>query len=259
MLVVVVLLVAVLVRAATRTNTYAARILHVVIQSPLVHARMPMTLVAPAGGSGGRPLLIFLHGRGQDQNSQLTAPLFSALHELGGRAPDLAFPYGGDHSYWHNRAGGAWASYVLDEALPSALRILRADPNRLAIGGISMGGFGAYNIARSEPQRFCAVGGHSAAIWPSGALSAAGAFDDAGDFAQHDVIRWAATHRDPYGRARLWLDGGSEDPFHQADATLAHELGIRMHVWPGSHDSNYWNAHWHDYLAFYANALANCH
>ncbi len=53
-------------------------------------------------------------------------------------------------------------------------------------------------------------------------------------------------------------DGGSADPFHAADETFAHAVGIRMHVWPGGHGFGYWNAHWADYLGFYARALANC-
>jgi S-formylglutathione hydrolase FrmB len=56
---------------------------------------------------------------------------------------------------------------VLDEVIPKALTVLHADPRRVAIGGISMGGFGAYDLARLDPGRFCAVGGHSAAIWPA--------------------------------------------------------------------------------------------
>jgi S-formylglutathione hydrolase FrmB len=238
--------------------TYGARVLHLSIDSRFVHGRMPVTLVEPSGANQGRPLLVFLHGRGEDQNSEISAQLFSALRALGGRAPDIAFPYGGDHSYWHNRAGGDWGSYVLGEVIPKALATLHADPRRVAIGGISMGGFGAYDLARQNPTRFCAVGGHSAAIWPAAGLTAPGAFDDRADFLRHDVMAWPATHPDPFGRARLWLDGGDQDPFHQADELLAHELGIRMHIWPGGHGLDYWDAHWHDYLNFYASALANC-
>ncbi len=259
LLLVVGLLVAVLVRSALGTQTFGAKVLHLTIMSRLVHRRMPLTLVAPPGRRDGRPLLIFLHGRGEDQNSQLTAQFFAALHSLGDRAPDIAFPYGGDHSYWHNRSSGEWGSYVLHEVLPTALRALHADVHRVAIGGISMGGFGAYDIARQSPNRFCAVGGHSAALWPAAGLTAPGAFDDRADFARNDVIRWAATHQGPYRHARLWLDGGDQDPFHQADEELARQLGIPMHVWPGIHDAAYWNAHWRQYLNFYASALTNCH
>ena len=241
-----------------QTGQAGPRDLHTSVSSRFVHARLPMTLVVPAGSGAGRPLLVFLHGRGGNQNSELSEQLFAALHAVGSRAPDIAFPYGGVASYWHNRASGDWGSYVLDEVIPKAIKMLHADPHRVAIGGISMGGFGAYAIARMDPSRFCAVGGHSAAIFPSAALTAAGAFDDASDFARNDLIAFAATDSDPYGSARLWLDGGSQDPFHQTDERFAAELHIPMHVWPGAHDDAYWNAHWQSYIRFYADALAHC-
>jgi S-formylglutathione hydrolase FrmB len=246
-------------RVTNRVHTAGAHIEHLTIASRFVHGRMPLTLVTPTGGGEGRPLVVFLHGRGGDQDSELSDELFSALRALGGRAPDVAFPYGGDHSYWHDRAGGAWGAYVLREVIPVALRALHADPTRVAVGGISMGGFGAYDLARLHPGRFCAVGGHSAALWTAAADSAPGAFDDRADFDRHDVIAWAAAHRHPYGGVRVWLDGGDADPFHAADATLARELGIPLHAWHGGHDFDYWNAHWRDYLGFYSRALAACH
>ena len=221
-------------------NTQGARILHVTIDSRFVHGAMPLTLVTPAGGGAHRPLLVFLHGLNYDNNSQLTDQMFAALRALGPRASDIAFPYG-DSSYWVNSADGAWASYVLDEVIPKALTVLNADPRRVAIGGISMGGYGAYTIARLDPGRFCAVGGHSAAIDPG-----------------FDVIAAATADPELYGHAQLWLDGGDQDPFHAADEQLASALHIPMHVWPGGHDFTYWNAHWSDYLGFYAHALATC-
>jgi putative esterase len=152
---------------AAPVNTQEARILHLTIDSRLVHGPMPLTLVTSAGGGAHRPVLVVLHGLHSldyDNNSQLTDQMFAALHALGPLAPDIAFPYG-DDSYWANSPGAAWASYVLDEVIPGALTVLHADPSRVAIGGISMGGYGAYEIARADPGRFCAVGGHSA---PSG-------------------------------------------------------------------------------------------
>ena len=64
------------------------------IDSRFVHGAMPLTLVTPAGGGAHRPLLVFLHGVVYDNNSQLTDQMFAALHALGPRAPDIAFPYG---------------------------------------------------------------------------------------------------------------------------------------------------------------------
>ena len=42
-----------------------------------------------------RGLLVFLHGRGEDERSYLVDPMFEALADLRDRAPVVAFPYGG--------------------------------------------------------------------------------------------------------------------------------------------------------------------
>jgi S-formylglutathione hydrolase FrmB len=245
--------------AATR----GARIVRFKINSLLVHQVLPVAAVIPSGAIGlRRPLLVFLHGKGGNENSSINGDLFAALASLGKRAPDVVFPYGGADSYWHNRDDGAWGSYVLREVIPQAISRLHADGDRVAIGGVSMGGFGALNIARLDPGRFCAVGGHSAALWLSGGQSAAGAFDNAEDFTRNDVIAAARIHN-PYPGLAVWLDVGTEDPFRAADTTLAEILRadgnpIQFHVWPGSHSLTYWNSHWSNYLQFYATALANC-
>jgi S-formylglutathione hydrolase FrmB len=248
---------------ALATDTRGAQIVRFTIDSPLVHQAMPVAAVIPAGAGGlERPLLVFLHGKGGNEDSSLVNAMFAALARLGSRAPDIVFPYGGADSYWHNRADGAWGSYVMREVIPLAISRLHADPNRVAIGGISMGGFGALNLARLHPGRFCAVGGHSAALWESGGESAAGAFDDAQDFARNDVIADARAHN-PYRGMAVWIDVGSEDPFREADTDLARILradgaAVQFHVWPGAHSLSYWNSHWTSYLRFYATALADC-
>lgn len=246
------------------TDTHGAHVIRFTIHSPLVHQALPVAAVVPAGaGAEPRPLLIFLHGKGQDENSYLDGAMFAALARLGRRAPDVVFPYGGADSYWHNRAGAAWGSYVLKEVIAEAVARLHADPSRVAIGGISMGGFGALDLARLNPGGFCAVGGHSAALWVAGAQSAAGAFDDARDFALNDVIA-IARRGDPYRQIAVWIDVGSQDPFRAADTMFAdalrrHGQAVDFHIWPGGHDQSYWDRHWGEYLGFYAGALAACH
>jgi enterochelin esterase-like enzyme len=106
---------------------------------------------------------------------------------------------------------------------------------------------------------FCAVGGHSAAFWLRSGDTAPGAFDDAADFGRNDLIRLARSHgRKPWGRARLWLDGGTADPFRAADERLAAALHIHMRHWAGGHDGAYWQRHYKRYLRFYADALGAC-
>ena len=230
------------------------------LRSRFAHRTLAQTAVLPPGGGEGRPLLVFLHGRGQAGNeSNANGAFYAALRAQGSRAPVVVFPNGGEHSYFHARRSGDWARYVLDEVIPRAVKRFGADPDRVAIGGISMGGFGAFAIARKRPTAFCAVGGHSAAFWQSSGATAPGAFDNAADFSRNDLIRLArARGRKPWGDARLWLDGGTADPFRAADERLAAGLHIRMRHWAGGHDGNYWRAHYKRYLRFYADALAAC-
>ena len=240
-------------------DTEGAQVIRFKLRSRLLHRSLGEILVTPAGGGRGRPLLVWLHGRSAPPSSSLSDSFFKALRAQGARAPNVLLANGGDHSYWHNRSDGPWGSYVLREAIPAALARSGANPKRVAIGGISMGGFGALDLARIAPRRFCAVGGHSAALWFSGGDTPAGAFDDAADFARHDVIRFARG-RSPY-RAPVWLDVGTQDPFRQADAALAQELradGARVtfHVWPGVHGPSYWHPHMLRYFRFYARACA---
>jgi enterochelin esterase-like enzyme len=257
----VLVLLAVLVSVGCRsTKTKPAPSLKVAtfaLQSKLLGRTMYEELVTPAGG-GKRPLLVFLHGYGAAPTDTLSPAFESALRRLGDRAPAVLLPEG-DDGWWHDRAGAPWGSYVLDEAIPAALRRSGADPQRVAIGGISMGGFGALDLGRIAAARFCAVGGHSPAVFSGYTGDVAFAFDGPGDFARHDLLH-IARHRSPY-RAPVWIDVGNRDDLRPAAAALANELraggaDVSFHVWPGEHDSRYWDAHFAQYLRFYAKSCA---
>jgi S-formylglutathione hydrolase FrmB len=183
----------------------------------------------------------------------LWSELYDELERLGERAPALLLVDGGEHSYYHDRQDFAWGSHTL-RAIEAARRALHAGSNT-AIGGFSMGGFGAFDLARAKA--FCAVGGHSPAIFRSGAETPAGAFDDAEDFARHDLLRFARQGERFHG-APLWLDVGRDDPFHLTTVELAKQTGASLHVWPGGPDTHYWRVHIGEYLRFYADALAEC-
>src|SRR5205814_612124 len=157
-------------RYGYRTITFAAG-------KRLMHQALPQEAAVPTSGGGGRPLLVLLHGRGSSYKSPMSNQLFSALQALGPRAPDVISLNGDDASYFHDRASGSWGTYIVKEAIPAGLRVTHADPHRIAIAGTSMGGFGAFDIARLWPGRWCAVGGNSPAIFYPGHTSE-GSFDD---------------------------------------------------------------------------------
>lgn len=249
------------------TDTHGATVSRITIHSKAVGRGLDVGVVGPAGSAENptrRPLLVFLHGKSGTVDTYLEdEAFFSALATLGRRAPVVAFPEDDGDSYWHNRDSGDWGSYVVDEVIPQVARRFDLDPRRVAIGGISMGGFGAYDLALKHPGRFCAVGGHSPALWLRAEDTAPGAFDDAEDFERNDVL--AAIRADPgaFGPIPIWNDAGDEDPFLISDVALDETLegagaDLSAHTWPGRHEHGYWDRHWNAYLRFYARALAGC-
>ncbi len=54
-------------------STHGARLLRYTIDSKVVHQSLPQVAVVPPGGATtGRPLLVFLHGKGETQDSNLS-------------------------------------------------------------------------------------------------------------------------------------------------------------------------------------------
>jgi Putative esterase len=188
----------------------------------------------------GHWLLALLHGRSAGPSQFLSQPFFDTLAALGNRAPVVLLLDGGDRSYWHDRAEGRWGSMVLREAIP---------PNgRVAIGGISMGGYGAL-LAGSRDRRFCAVGVQSPALWLSPGETAPGAFDDAQDYERNDVFKLRPPHP-------LWIGLGASDPFRAAALTYARRADVPVHIKPGGHDVALWDAFMPQFLRFFAHACA---
>lgn len=247
-------------------DKHGAAVERLTVRSSAVDRKLGVSVVVPAQAPerGRRTLLVFLHGRGGSEETFTgNEAVFDGLAKLGARAPVVAFPDGGDHSYWHNRDSGQWDRYLMREVIPQTVRRFGIDPQRLAVGGISMGGFGAYNLALHHPRRFCAVGGHSAALWFEAGETAPGAFDDAADFNRNDVVGEVRSDPDAFAAMRIWNDYGDEDPFRVynegfVDYLRAGGADLSAHSWPGGHDGAYWNRHWPAYLRFYANSLASC-
>jgi S-formylglutathione hydrolase FrmB len=238
------------------------RVAHFVVDSRLVGRPLEQAVIHPGGT--GRPLLVLLHGAGAGPDMYLDPTVLDAVRALGDQAPLVVLVEGGGVSYFHDRREGRWGSYVLDEVIPQAAARYDGDPDRVAIGGISMGGFGALDLGRLAPDRFCAVGGHSPALFASFYEAPGVAFDDLADFDRHDLFTIVSrVSSSPYGRARVWIDVGREDAFLANATTYAGKLRARgvdvtSHVWPGGHESAYWGRHMGQYLRFYADALAAC-
>src|SRR5439155_2997294 len=65
-------------------DQHGAKISHFTIDSRYVHKELEVTVIVPNGVRKQPPLLIFLHGRGGDQDSELrNGPMFDELAKLG--------------------------------------------------------------------------------------------------------------------------------------------------------------------------------
>ncbi len=99
-------------------------------------------------------------------------------------APDAKSGYWSD---WYN--GGAlgppkYETFVIEQLIPLIDAHFRTDPDRRAIFGISMGGYGAMMLAARHPDRFVAAASLSGAVdsnlpYLSAALSLSSTFDGA--------------------------------------------------------------------------------
>jgi enterochelin esterase-like enzyme len=241
------------------------RVGELTVASDAVGRPLEVSVIEPAAAAPGkRPLLVFLHGAGGSSQSFVeNEAVLDTLAALGSEAPVVAFPEG-EESWWHDRASGNWGEYVVREAIPAVSRRFDADPRRVAVGGISMGGYGAYHLGLAYPGRWCAVGGHSAGLWTDPSEEFPGAFDDQADYEANDVLRAVEADPNAFGQIPLWNDYGDQDWFVTGNEAFVAALepstqtSLTAHVWPGGHDLDYWNTHFPQYLRFYAKALATC-
>ncbi len=137
---------------ARYNSTRGARLVDFTLHSRFTRRNLHEVLVVPR--RHGNWMLVLLHGKGGSPSQFLSQPFFDTLAKLGARAPDVLLLDGGDDSYWHNRADGRWGSMVMREAIPAGLQ--RTHARRVAIGGISMGGYGALLLGSRNPRAFCA-------------------------------------------------------------------------------------------------------
>ena len=225
-------------------STRGTRLVRFALHSHLARRDLHEIVVVPP--RHGNWLLVLLHGYHARPSQFLTQPFFDTLKALRGRAPEVLLLDGGADSYWHDRADGRWGSMVLREAIPAGRT--RTKARRVAIGGISMGGYGALLLG-SRDRRFCAVGAQSPALWLSPGETAPGAFDDAQDYERNDVFKL----RPP---KPLWIDLGASDPFRDATLAYSRRAGVHAHVKPGGHDAALWNSFTPKFLRFFAGACA---
>jgi S-formylglutathione hydrolase FrmB len=212
----------------------------------------------PAAVTDGLPSLVVLHGRNNDHRDAFGSHhldrYLSAAVRSGVPAFAIASVDGGSHSYWHKRPSGEDPqAMIVEELLPVlAARGLRTD--RVALGGWSMGGYGALLLAsRLGASKVAAVAADSPALWTRFADSAAGAFDGSADVRANDVF---SVLPGLYGIPTR-ISCGTSDPFLPGVRTFLSRVPSAQHeLAPGAHDVAWWQHAAPSQLAFVGRTLA---
>ena len=203
-----------------------------------------------ASGGGAYPLLLLLHGSdandSQWQRLGLSEALDARIH-AGSAAPMIVLMPNGGMEANKNDFDSTGYDLILLDFLEQMSARYRSN-GRQAIGGISRGGFWAYQIGLRHAERFVAIGGHSPY------------FDRYHVQPPHNPLDIAESLSSDT-RLQLWLDRGTADHaqagveqmrviLQQAD--IPHEYIVHA---GGAHDEASWSQHVETYVDFYARAL----
>ncbi|MCB9436998.1 MAG: hypothetical protein H6673_08390 [Anaerolineales bacterium] len=164
-----------------------------------------------------------------------------------GRIPPIALvmPYGGEIANMNIFSDTySYENAILREIIPIVENSFCLDGTRRAIGGISRGGFWAYEIGFRHPDLFDAIGGHSPVFDLTHAPPAYN------PLMVVETLDW--TEDSP----RLYIDRGEDDYWRDNIDLMAPRLeaaGIpfTFDLNQGEHSEAYWTAHLNDYLDFY--------
>ena len=147
------------------------------------------------------PIILFLHGRGErgtDGMWQTQIGLPEAVRDHPERWPFvIVMPQCPQDHYWTDTDSEGLAIAALDHETAE----FHGDPDRTYLTGLSLGGYGAWELARLYPRRWAAI-----------VIAASGVFWS------YAPTRWklAATLPGEYaaalGRTPIWLFHGTDDP-----------------------------------------------
>ncbi|WP_161968002.1 alpha/beta hydrolase [Fimbriiglobus ruber] len=144
------------------------------LYSPALDSKRDLYVYLPPGYDGCRkfPVMLWLHGLGLDEKNFLyVVPVFDAAIRAGKLPPMvIASPDGSINgkpalasggSFYLNSKAGNFEDYIMNDIWPFVTRNFAVRPERGAhvLAGVSMGGFGTYNLGFKHPDEFGLLGG----------------------------------------------------------------------------------------------------
>jgi len=202
------------------------------------------------------PVVYLLHGYGGNEGDWFRYSRAAELADQLGLA--IVTPDGGD-AWYVNSPSGRWGEYIVTDLVREVEGRfpVRKQREGRAIAGLSMGGFGAINIALRHPDMFAVAASMSGALDTMRAtsvfappvaqpelVSRLGPADGPTrrDNDVYQLARTASVTALPY----LYLDCGTSDPWLDINREFAQLLAARgiaheFHEEPGDHNFSYWD------------------
>lgn len=222
------------------------------------------TVILPEVGSPPFALLYQLHGRSDDHRAWLER---SNLSRHVAALPLIVVLPDGDVSFYANvHPLLRMEDFLIGDLDAHVRRTFHVRDGKAAIGGLSMGGYGALRLGLRHPHRFASVWAHSARIPTRDALA-----DDvwsrdlvaAGKTDEIDLERVLDRTLETHGKEalpRIGMDCGVDDHLladsRRFHAALEHRgVAHRYAEHAGAHTWDYWDLHVRTALAFHAQAL----
>jgi len=229
--------------------------------------KVSTNLLLPDLGEGPFPVLYLLHGLSDDHTIWTR---FTRLELYVRNLPLMVvMPQGFRGFYTRQEQGPDYATYIAEDLPRFVERQFHAAARRehRAIGGLSMGGYGALRIGLGYPQRYVSVHSHSGAFalrtrkgGPVSRKEFEQIFGRKPAGTDHDLRRLARRAKREGMLPKLWLDCGKED-FLIRDNRRFHGELKKMKIdheyreYAGAHNWDYWDLHIRDALKFHCQAM----
>jgi enterochelin esterase-like enzyme len=238
--------------------------------SPTLERPMLYEVILPPGY--GRelsyPVLYLLHGYGGWSHSWIELRLHQTADYLWSEnrlQPFIIVLADGENSYFLNHADGGprWADYLAEDLVQEidTAFLTRPEAPFRAIGGLSMGGDGALQLALNRPDVFSIVGAHSPTTRLTFEQVTVPYYGDEAYWQQHNPL-WLMQQAGSMAQLTIWIDAGTEDEWLPSARALHDVLqaGSIPHWYAeieGGHGAAYWIANQPAYLHFYAEAFTH--
>ncbi|MFA5058570.1 MAG: alpha/beta hydrolase family protein [Opitutaceae bacterium] len=249
-------------------------------RSDVLEKQTTMQVILPSVGRPPYATFYLLHGLSDDSTIWLRRTRIEAY--VSEQPLIVVMPDGYRGFYTDHEQGPAYARHFGEEIPDFVERNFPARPVRgaRAIGGLSMGGYGALRVALGHPDKFCSVNSHSGALGRYNLTRRAAARDallkdrPAAFIAElrrifgrrplgsrHDLLALIRRARRRHQRLpKILLDCGAGDFLLESNRRFHQELQDLQvpHLYrefPGTHDWDYWDRHVREALEFHARNL----